>query len=589
MPARAAALRALLDELGLACVVETGARFALDPRRKHFPTLLTEGRDRRVRMLTRAVDVAAELGAPVVSMWSGAAPANLAPAHRVGAAARGRRARRRARGAARRAARLRARAGHVRRAARRLRGARPAARRTRTRSASRSTSATASAWSREPVSRVRAPRRGPARPRAHRGHAARRARAPDVRRRRARPRRSRSTALAEIGYGGLVAVELSRHAHAAHETVPRAIALLRGREREEVTTSMSGPVGRARATAWRPRRSPGCARRSRRSRPTRPRSARASRWPAARRAARRSTRTPTPTTSTRGRSTTRRARCCCSPLGDRAARSWPTSTASATPPSAAGCCARCRTCRSAPRALGIVDDAIRTNDTRLDRGGARAVRDGAPRRRRLRPGGAQVRVHRRADRAARRAARARDARDRAHARRVRARARRRRPRHPGRGLGRDRPLPAGRRAGGDRGRARERVRGPPGGRRARAAASPQGGSRDEDLRAARAHDVAHHRRLRGDGGVGREGARRAGVLARPAAHVGRLVRRLLQLAARLGALPRRRSSASATTARSGSTRRRRTTTRCGARCSPCCRASWPRTASSPSGRSATTR
>ena len=34
-------------------------------------------------------------------------------------------------------------------------------------------------------------------------------------------------------------------------------------------------------------------------------------------------------------------------------------------------------------------------------------------------------------------------------------------------------------------------------------------------------------------------ARRAGLLARPAAHVGRLVRRLLQLAARLGALPRR--------------------------------------------------
>ena len=50
---------------------------------------------------------------------------------------------------------------------------------------------------------------------------------------------------------------------------------------------------------------------------------------------------------------------------------------------------------------------------------------------------------------------------------------------------------------------------------------------------------------------GRERARRAGVLARPAAHVGRVVRRLLQLAARLGAVPRRRSSASATTARSG--------------------------------------
>ena len=80
MGSRAATLRALLDELGLTCVVETGARFALDPRRKHFPTLLTEGRGKRVRMLTRAIDVAAELGAPVVSMWSGAAPSNLTPA-----------------------------------------------------------------------------------------------------------------------------------------------------------------------------------------------------------------------------------------------------------------------------------------------------------------------------------------------------------------------------------------------------------------------------------------------------------------------------------------------------------------------------
>ena len=51
-------------------------------------------------------------------------------------------------------------------------------------------------------------------------------------------------------------------------------------------------------------------------------------------------------------------------LGDRVEESWPTSTASATPPSAAGCCARCRT--SGRRgAMAIVDDAIRTNDTRL--------------------------------------------------------------------------------------------------------------------------------------------------------------------------------------------------------------------------------
>lgn len=77
MRPRAKRLRALLDELDLGCVVETGARFALDPRRKHHPTLLSDGRDQRVRMLCGAVDVAAELGAPVVSLWSGVAPPDL--------------------------------------------------------------------------------------------------------------------------------------------------------------------------------------------------------------------------------------------------------------------------------------------------------------------------------------------------------------------------------------------------------------------------------------------------------------------------------------------------------------------------------
>jgi L-ribulose-5-phosphate 3-epimerase len=72
--ARAARLRLRLESLGLACVVETGARFVLDPRRKHFPTLVSDGRERRVDLLCRAVDVAAELGAPVVSLWSGTAP-----------------------------------------------------------------------------------------------------------------------------------------------------------------------------------------------------------------------------------------------------------------------------------------------------------------------------------------------------------------------------------------------------------------------------------------------------------------------------------------------------------------------------------
>jgi sugar phosphate isomerase/epimerase len=71
-------LRERLAALGLSCVVETGGRFVLDPRRKHFPTLMSEGRERRLALLCRAVDVAAELEAPVMSTWSGAAPPGVA-------------------------------------------------------------------------------------------------------------------------------------------------------------------------------------------------------------------------------------------------------------------------------------------------------------------------------------------------------------------------------------------------------------------------------------------------------------------------------------------------------------------------------
>ena len=47
-------LRRRLDALGLGSVIETGARFLLDPRAKHEPTLVTrdpEGRARRVAFL----------------------------------------------------------------------------------------------------------------------------------------------------------------------------------------------------------------------------------------------------------------------------------------------------------------------------------------------------------------------------------------------------------------------------------------------------------------------------------------------------------------------------------------------------------
>lgn len=65
---------ALLAQLGLGSVIETGARYLLDPRQKHEPTLVTadaEGRARRVAFLNRALDVAARLGSETMSFWAG--------------------------------------------------------------------------------------------------------------------------------------------------------------------------------------------------------------------------------------------------------------------------------------------------------------------------------------------------------------------------------------------------------------------------------------------------------------------------------------------------------------------------------------
>lgn len=67
-------LRRRLDELGLGSVIETGARYLLDPRAKHEPTLVTadpQARARRVAFLGRAIDVAAILGSEAVSFWAG--------------------------------------------------------------------------------------------------------------------------------------------------------------------------------------------------------------------------------------------------------------------------------------------------------------------------------------------------------------------------------------------------------------------------------------------------------------------------------------------------------------------------------------
>jgi len=67
-------IRCLLDSLDMNCVIETGARFLLDPRRKHQPTLLSKGAEekrRRRDFMRRAIDIAADLRADAVSFWSG--------------------------------------------------------------------------------------------------------------------------------------------------------------------------------------------------------------------------------------------------------------------------------------------------------------------------------------------------------------------------------------------------------------------------------------------------------------------------------------------------------------------------------------
>ena len=71
-------LQRLLRQRKMRTVIETGARFLLNPREKHEPTLVSrdrDGRRRRIDFYKYAVDSAAKLGSDCVSLWSGRLPA----------------------------------------------------------------------------------------------------------------------------------------------------------------------------------------------------------------------------------------------------------------------------------------------------------------------------------------------------------------------------------------------------------------------------------------------------------------------------------------------------------------------------------
>lgn len=72
------AVAADLHRRGLRVVVETGARYLLDPWRKHRPTLVDREAEARMALLRRAVEIAALLDAECVSLWSGVLPSDVA-------------------------------------------------------------------------------------------------------------------------------------------------------------------------------------------------------------------------------------------------------------------------------------------------------------------------------------------------------------------------------------------------------------------------------------------------------------------------------------------------------------------------------
>ncbi|MGA5298519.1 sugar phosphate isomerase/epimerase family protein [Nucisporomicrobium flavum] len=75
---RVTAVADQLRDRHLGVVIETGARYLLDPWRKHAPTLLHDDRKVRLDFLRRAVAIGADLGAEAVSFWAGVRPPEVA-------------------------------------------------------------------------------------------------------------------------------------------------------------------------------------------------------------------------------------------------------------------------------------------------------------------------------------------------------------------------------------------------------------------------------------------------------------------------------------------------------------------------------
>ncbi|NCG55743.1 MAG: TIM barrel protein, partial [Proteobacteria bacterium] len=73
-PSELESLQQRLKDSGLKPAIETGGRYLLDHKRKHWPSLVSpEEKHRKIRQQSyiRAIDIAAAIGAEVVSLWSG--------------------------------------------------------------------------------------------------------------------------------------------------------------------------------------------------------------------------------------------------------------------------------------------------------------------------------------------------------------------------------------------------------------------------------------------------------------------------------------------------------------------------------------